>query len=238
MCGRVMTRAAAGRGMAATETGAATRTVGWSPCGAVGALLPARAEHLPAAERVGAGLRVLAPATAAALFIFAVVPWAAWIVFAFGWMLFPAVGLVASGVTDLAREAATTRRQWPRERWLAATIPSESSAAVHRIRLAALGLGRPEARQRALAVAGAAERLVAAATRSPDPTMVEAVTDRYLDPTLRVLERFGRLATEPAMATEPALREIEDRGLPALAAKLDRARGELEEIATTHSTVA
>jgi hypothetical protein len=145
-------------------------------------------------------------------------------VFAFGWMLFPTVGLLADGVAGVAREAAPELRAGLRA-WLEpGASGSDVPPVVRSLRLNAERLAPLEA---ACAVATAAERLGAAARQDPDRETLTWVTERYLAPTALVLKRYADLVAASGTGTPSDLAELAAEDLPAVAAKLDRVREEL-----------
>lgn len=198
----------------------------------------AGADHLPARRQVERAMTVLVPAAAGVLFVFAVVPGAAWLVWAFGWLLFPAVALLARGAVGMAREARP-KLQAAARGWGATLRPQDDAAAVaNRLRLVAEQLPRPAARSGAVAVAAAADRLAAAASRAADPDLAAWVTERHLRPTLLVMERYARLAGKQPTVDQAALQEFETDGLRAIAAKLDRVQAEIAAHGATAPVVA
>ena len=52
--------------------------------------------------QVGASLAVLIPIAVAGAFVIAFVPWLWWLIFVFGWTIFPAFGLLVRGVAGLS----------------------------------------------------------------------------------------------------------------------------------------
>ena len=177
--------------------------------------------HPDPAVRVGSALSVLAPAAFGAAFIFAVVPWASWIVFAFGWMLFPAVGQLAGSVAELGRRAAAGVTL------LAIVAPSRvltdgaealrSVAAIHRVGRSAATIPPGRDRRDAELVAAAAARL---ATAAADPDVQRVVRDAFVEPTADLLTDYGRLAAAAPEALRPELESVA-ADFPLLAGKLD-----------------
>lgn len=70
-----------------------------------------QAGHPDPAVRVGGALSVLVPAILGAAFVFVVLPWASWVVFAFGWVLFPAEASLRSGSATWGAARSTRRRR-------------------------------------------------------------------------------------------------------------------------------
>ena len=179
-----------------------------------------RADHPDPAARIADALRLLVPAALGAAFVFAALPWASWVVFAFGWMLIPAVGQLVGGAVDLGRRAvvlpAAAAADAPSPVAIGAAPEGEANV-VWRIGrgVAALPVGPP--RGDAERIHRAAERLAGAAM---DPVTAAAVRARVLDPTADLLARFGRLATtgRADLATDLAAVAAE---FPRLAARLD-----------------
>jgi hypothetical protein len=60
------------------------------------------AENMSPRAQVTASLAVLVPLAAGAVLLFALVPQLWWLIFVFGWMVFPAFGLLVRGVAGLS----------------------------------------------------------------------------------------------------------------------------------------
>ncbi|CAA9560618.1 MAG: hypothetical protein AVDCRST_MAG19-1769 [uncultured Thermomicrobiales bacterium] len=237
MCGKSLATRGSGTIPVAAHDGHGARS--WSPCGGFGLANRITGDAAAKAPRqqVSTALSVLAPAVAGALFVFTVVPWASWVVFAFGWMLFPVVGLLARGVAGVAQETDLRRRSGPalraglgRAQTLAAELRQRAEAAgapATEVRLARLWrsaalLPTTIARDEALRVCAAAERLEAAlAADGAAARAIRPAFDRLLAEADAVLAPYARLAARGDAAAEDALREVEQVGLPLLAAKLD-----------------
>lgn len=56
--------------------------------------------------QVATGLAVLVPVALGAAFVFYVVPWLWWLIFVFGWSVFPAFGLLVRGIAGLSDDSA------------------------------------------------------------------------------------------------------------------------------------
>jgi hypothetical protein len=54
--------------------------------------------------QVTASLAVLIPVAVGAVLVFTLVPWLWWLIFVFGWMIFPAFGLLVRGVAGIAED--------------------------------------------------------------------------------------------------------------------------------------
>ena len=61
-------------------------------------------QDISSTARISAALAVLAPAALVAVLVLATVPQLFWLFFIFGWMVFPAFGLLVRGVVDLAEQ--------------------------------------------------------------------------------------------------------------------------------------
>jgi hypothetical protein len=59
-------------------------------------------ENLSPRAQVTASLAVLIPVAVGAVLVFTLVPWLWWLIFVFGWMIFPAFGLLVRGVAGLS----------------------------------------------------------------------------------------------------------------------------------------
>jgi len=223
MCGR--------RSNAAVVAGGAGLAVAARPeqssCRWFGRSLGSGVDAATPRQQIAHAVSVLVPATAGAFFIFAVVPSVSWVVSAFGWMMFPAVGLLARGIAGIARGSMAAGPTSPPLG--SATAGQETAVAVAR-RLRSLAITIAEARPEA---GPGLERLMQAtdrlATTAADITRHDTATERWvserwIQPTLLMLERYARLADQPADALGDALREIEGDGLFAVATKLDRVR--------------
>ena len=54
--------------------------------------------------QVTASLAVLIPVAVGAVLVFTLVPWLWWLIFVFGWMIFPAFGLLVRGVAGISED--------------------------------------------------------------------------------------------------------------------------------------
>jgi hypothetical protein len=54
--------------------------------------------------RVTTSLAVLIPVAVGAVLVFTLVPWLWWLIFVFGWMIFPAFGLLLRGVAGISED--------------------------------------------------------------------------------------------------------------------------------------
>ncbi len=52
--------------------------------------------------QVATGLAVLVPVALGAAFVFYFIPWLWWLIFIFGWSIFPAFGLLVRGIAGLS----------------------------------------------------------------------------------------------------------------------------------------
>ena len=185
-------------------------------CGGPLGFVARDAAGLAPADQVRAALTVLAPAALGTALLLSLAPGATWIVFAFGWMLFPVVGLLGRGLSGVARGTDWTevigRLRGP-------SVAAEAEATVVQIGAAAR-LVPAAVRERAMGVYAAAQR-VRDALAAADPATARWAVDRYLAPTAVLLDRYVRLAGERDVAAEPTLTDVETRGLPLLEAKLD-----------------
>jgi hypothetical protein len=59
-------------------------------------------ENMSPRAQVTASLAVLIPVAVGAVLVFTLVPWLWWLIFVFGWMIFPAFGLLVRGVAGLS----------------------------------------------------------------------------------------------------------------------------------------
>ena len=71
----------------------------------------------PKAQVVGS-LAVLIPVAVAGVLVITLVPWLWWLVFVFGWMIFPAFGLLVRGITGLSERSTGLPAANGREREL------------------------------------------------------------------------------------------------------------------------
>jgi hypothetical protein len=173
---------------------------------------------LPAETRVAKALTILGPAALAAAAVFAWLPWASWVVFAFGWMLFPVVGLLAGGLADLGR--AGLRRVASDEGWLwPGAMPTTSLAeaprrrtlvALWRIRSAVARTPHSHGRAELDGLVEMSDRLAAAVVRGDLPPALAAdAADRLLPAAADAVERFADYAHmlptgHSAPSSEPA----------------------------------
>lgn len=211
-------------------------TARWSPCAMFGQRHLAGSAATSPRDQVAAALSVLAPALAGALVLFVVLPQASWIVFAFGWMLFPWVGLLARGVNELApvtaprRDPATVVRGGldrvtdlvteVRQRTMAPT-PSVAARLGH-LRHTAGQIEAPATRDVALRVCQAAERTAAVMTTTADVDhRLQLHLDGLLARTDAILTPYVRLARDRDPAATPTLTWVEQEGLPLLASSFD-----------------
>ncbi len=61
-------------------------------------------ENMSPRAQVTASLAVLVPLAAGAVLLFALVPWLWWLIFIFGWMIFPAFGLLVRGIAGTSED--------------------------------------------------------------------------------------------------------------------------------------
>ena len=59
-------------------------------------------ESMSPRAQVAASLAVLVPVAVGAVLVFTLVPWLWWLCFVFGWMIFPAFGLLVRGIAGLS----------------------------------------------------------------------------------------------------------------------------------------
>ena len=59
-------------------------------------------ERMSPRTQLATSLAVLIPVAVGAVLVFALVPWLWWLIFVFGWMIFPAFGLLVRGVAGLS----------------------------------------------------------------------------------------------------------------------------------------
>ncbi len=59
-------------------------------------------EKMSPRAQVTTGLAVLVPVAVAGVAVLALIPWLWWLIFVFGWMIFPASGLVVRGIAGLS----------------------------------------------------------------------------------------------------------------------------------------
>jgi hypothetical protein len=59
-------------------------------------------ERMSPRAQVAASLAVLIPVVVGAVLVFSLVPWLWWLIFVFGWMIFPAFGLLVRGIAGLS----------------------------------------------------------------------------------------------------------------------------------------
>jgi hypothetical protein len=180
----------------------------------------------PRLRAVGA-LRVLAPAGLAAAAIMAFAPWATWVIFAFGWMLFPAVGQLVGGISEVGRRAAVgvtplVVRESSRVLAEGAEV-LRSVAALHRVSRGLASIPDGPARRNAEAVATAATKLASAPA---DPVTRRVVRGVFVEPTADVLAGYGRLAGTVPSELRPELESMA-ADFPRLADKLEEIAAEL-----------
>ena len=68
--------------------------------------------------QVATGLAVLVPAALGAAFVLYFIPWLWWLIFVFGWSIFPAYGLLVRGIAGLSEDPAELPAANAREREL------------------------------------------------------------------------------------------------------------------------
>ena len=213
---------------AGSESGPVGRRQGPS-CGPVW-FRPYDADAADPRRRAAGALRVLGPAALAGAAIVVFVPWASWVIFAVGWMLFPAVGQVAGAAADLGRRALADP---PPPSPLpaagsavgsstgATVAAAETAAILERLRGAVERLPAGAARDGGANVGDAAGRLLAAA----EPTAPER--ERLLAPAASLLADYARVAA--AAPPDDATLASVAADLPRLAAKLDERAAALAE---------
>jgi hypothetical protein len=59
-------------------------------------------ESMSPRAQVAAGLAALVPVAVGLVLVFTFVPWLWWLIFVFGWMIFPAFGLLVRGIAGLS----------------------------------------------------------------------------------------------------------------------------------------
>ena len=218
MCGWSMPlRNVSGRSPAAVDGW--NRRGGWWGIGRWASRL--QSGHPDPGVRVAGALSVLVPAALGVAFVIAVLPWASWVVFAFGWMLFPVVGQLVGGVVELGRRAVAAPPAAP-SAWTAASGAIGAATdgrenVVWRIGRGVVALPAGETREDAERIYLAAKRLAATTT---DPTAADEVRGRFLEPTADLLDRYGRLLIEGPTEVRLELTRIADE-FPRLAQKLE-----------------
>jgi hypothetical protein len=65
-------------------------------------------ERMSPRAQVTASLAVLIPVAVGAVLVFTLIPWLWWLIFVFGWMIFPAFGLLVRGVAGLSEGEGRT----------------------------------------------------------------------------------------------------------------------------------
>jgi hypothetical protein len=65
-------------------------------------------ERMSPRAQLTASLAVLIPVAVGAVLVFTLVPWLWWLIFVFGWMIFPAFGLLVRGVAGLSEGEGRT----------------------------------------------------------------------------------------------------------------------------------
>ena len=87
----------------------------WGHHGGSGDLLGIDAERMGPRALVAVALVVLAPAALGTLLVLSLVPQLFWLIFVFGWTIFPAIGLLARGLAGLSdarpEQVATESRE-------------------------------------------------------------------------------------------------------------------------------
>lgn len=91
-----------GRSFVARRRGFAPHREQWGHPGESGDFLGIDAEKISPKAQVAVALSVLAPAALGALLVLSLLPQLFWLVFVFGWTIFPAVGLLARGLAGLS----------------------------------------------------------------------------------------------------------------------------------------
>jgi hypothetical protein len=106
-----------GRSSVARKRGFGSHQGPWERHGGSGDFLGIDAEKLGPRAQVVVALVVLVPAALGALLVLSLIPQLLWLVFAFGWTIFPAIGLLARGLTGLndARPEQVTAEARERE---------------------------------------------------------------------------------------------------------------------------
>jgi hypothetical protein len=90
-----------GKSFVARKTGFGPRRGPWGYHGGFGDLLGIDAEKMASRAQVAVALAVLVPAALGVLVVLSLVPQLFWLVFVFGWTIFPAIGLLARGLAGL-----------------------------------------------------------------------------------------------------------------------------------------
>jgi hypothetical protein len=79
-------------------------------------------ERMSSGAQVRVALTVLALVLAGAVAVFTLVPWLWWLIFTFGWMIFPAFGLLVRGIAGTSEERPEVSAANSKERELLAAL--------------------------------------------------------------------------------------------------------------------
>ncbi|HZC19883.1 MAG TPA: hypothetical protein VE225_09240 [Rubrobacteraceae bacterium] len=82
-------------------------------------------EKMSPKAQVTASLAVLIPVAVAGVLVITLVPWLWWLVFVFGWMIFPAFGLLVRGMAGLSEEKTELPTTGGKERELLEALRRE-----------------------------------------------------------------------------------------------------------------
>ncbi len=91
-----------GRSSVARKRGFGSHQGPWERHGGSGDFLGIDAEKMGPRAQVAVALSVLVPAALGAVLVLSLVPQLFWLIFVFGWTIFPAIGLLARGVAGLS----------------------------------------------------------------------------------------------------------------------------------------
>ena len=91
-----------GKSSVVRKPGFGSRRRTWEHHGGSGAFLGIDTEKMGPRAQVAVALSVLVPAALGAVLVLSLVPQLFWLIFVFGWTIFPAIGLLARGVAGLS----------------------------------------------------------------------------------------------------------------------------------------
>jgi hypothetical protein len=92
---------------------------------------------------------------------------------------------------------------------------------VDAMRAQARRIGKPDVRDRALAICASADRILGALGEVPaEGQLARDFVDRYLTPAEAIVSRYARLSSRGISTAEPTLVKVETEDLPLLDAKM------------------
>ena len=90
-------------------------------------------EKMSPKAQIKAGLVVLVPVAVAGVLVLALVPWLWWLIFVFGWTIFPAFGLLVRGIASLSGSPAELPASNSKERELLGALREHGELTLARV---------------------------------------------------------------------------------------------------------